>query len=923
MAASRRPAFRGRAGEREVLDGLLDGVRGGQSAVLVVRGEAGVGKTALLRYCARQASGFRVARIAGVESEMELPFAGLHQLCAPLLSRIGELPVPQQDALRVAFGLASGAPPDRFLVALATLSLLAEVGGTRPLLCLVDDGQWLDGASAQVLGFVARRLHAESVLILVALREPAGEAQFVGVRDLVLEGLAEPDARALLTGAVPVRLDDDVRDRIVAETRGNPLALLELPRGMSAAELAGGFGLPDGGDLPGHIEEGYRRRLAELPPATQRLILLAAAEPTGDSALLWGAAQALGINREVAAPAAAEQLLDVGARVRFRHPLVRSAAYRAAAPEDRRAVHLALASATDPQLDPDRRVWHRAAAALEPDEDVASELERSAGRAQARGGLAAAAAFLARSVALTRDPARQTDRALAAAQANLHAGAFDDALRLLPAAEAGGPTELQRARADLLRGQIAFASRVGSDAPPLLLAAARRLETLDVGLARETYLDAWGAALFAGPLATAGGLAEVSLTAASAPPSEGRPRPADLLLDGLATLMTGGRAAAAPLLRRAVAAFRGDQASAEDNFRWGWLTTVPCNVLWDDDGWHALSARQLQLARDAGALARLPIDLTASAILAAWWGDFGRAGELVAETDAVTEATETGIAPYGALLLAALRGRESEASALIDATVRDAAAGGQGIGVQYAEWVAAILLNGLRRYDEALMSAGRASDEAPELFLSAWALPELIEACSRSGAPDVGAQALERLVEATAAAGTDWALGVEARSRALLLGSGGAEDAYREAIERLARTRLRPELARAHLVYGEWLRRQNRRADARERLRAAHDMFGQIGMEAFAERARHELLATGERVRRRRDEARHELTPQEAHIARLARDGRTNPEIGAQLYLSARTVEWHLRKVFTKLGVSSRKGLLDAMPPADHDAAPT
>jgi len=921
MAAARRPAFRGRASERVALDGLLEGARRGQSAVLVIRGEAGVGKTALLRYCARQASGFRVAQIVGVESEMELPFAGLHQLCAPLLGWLGALPPPQQDALRVAFGVASGAPPDRFLVALAALGLLSEVAGTRPLLCLVDDSQWLDGASAQVLGFVARRLHAESVLIVFAVREPTDERQFAGVPDLTLDGLAEPDARALLASAVPGRLDDRVRDRIVAETRGNPLALLELPRGMTAAELAGGFGLPDGGDLPRHIEEGYQRRLAELPAATQRLILLAAADPTGDSVLLWRAAQRLGIDREVAAPAAAAQLLEVGARVRFRHPLVRSAAYRAASPEDRRAVHLALATATDTQLDPDRRAWHLAAAARGPDEAVASELERSAGRAQARGGLAAAATILARSVALTRDVGRQTDRALAAAQASLYAGSFDEALALLPAAEADALDEFQHARAELVRGQIAFASGAGSDAPPLLLAAARRLEPLDVSLARETYLDAWGAALFAGPLATVGGLAEVSRAAGSAPALAGPPRPADLLLDGLATLAAGGRAAATPILRRAVAAFRGDGASAEDNFRWGWLTTVPCNVLWDDDGWHALNARQLRLARDAGALARLPIDLTASAVLAAWWGEFGRASELIAEIEAVTEATETRIAPYGALLLIALRGREAEATALIDATVRDAAAGGQGIGVQYAEWVAAILFNGLGRYEQALLAARRASDETPELFLSAWALPELIEASSRSGAPDVGAPALERLTEATAAAGTDWALGVEARSRALLREGEAAETAYREAIELLARTRLRPELARSHLLFGEWLRRENRRADARERLRAAHDMFGEIGMEAFAERARHELLATGERVRKRRDDTRDELTPQEAHIARLARDGCTNPEIGAQLYISARTVEWHLRKVFTKLGVSSRKGLHDALPPTNRDSA--
>ena len=922
MAAQRPPAFRDRTSERQVLDRLLEKVRGGESAVLVTRGEPGVGKTALLRYCARQAGGFRVAQIAGVESEMELPFAGLHQLCAPMLDRLGALPEPQRHAMSVAFGLSSGDSPGGFRVALAALGLLAEVAVERPLLCLVDDAQWLDGPSAQVLGFVARRLLAESVMIVFAVRKPNNDRQLVGLPELQLEGLPDHDARALLEAVVPGRLDDRVRDRIVAETRGNPLALLELPRGMTAAELSGGFAVPDPGDLRGQIEEHYVQRHGLLPEATQRLMLLAAADPTGDATLLWRAAQTLGIEREAAVPAETQDLLEIGVRVRFRHPLVRSAVYRVAPQEDRQAVHLALAAATDPQLDPDSRAWHLASAAPGPDEDVASELERSAGRAHARGGLAAAAAFLERSVSLTRDPARRADRALAAAQANLHAGAFDAALGLMPAAEAAALDEFQRARAELLRGQIAFASSVGSDAPPLLLKAAKRLEPLDPELARETYLDAWGAALFAGRLATAGGLLEVSRAARSAPQPPHPPRPSDLLLDGLAALITEGPTTAAPMLRRAASAFAAEEVPPQENFRWGWLTTVPCNVLWDDETWHAINARQLQLARDAGALARLPIDLTASAIVVAWRGDFARAAEVIAETDAVTEATQTRIAPYGAMLLAALRGREPEAQALIRATINDATAGGQGIGVQFAQWVAAILFNGLGRYEQALAAAQQASQETPELFVGAWALPELIEATTRSGKPQLGASALERLAEATAAAGTDWGLGIAARSRALQSDGDAAEDSYGEAIERLSRTRLRPELARAHLLYGEWLRRKNRRVDAREQLRTAYDMLTATGMEAFAERARHELLATGETVRKRRDDTRDELTPQEAYIARLARDGRTNPEIGAQLYISARTVEWHLRKVFTKLEISSRKDLDDALPARGRDAAP-
>ncbi len=920
MAGFLSPGFRGRSSERAVLDRLLTNVRGGQSAVLVVRGEAGVGKSELLRYAARAATGFQVAQTAGVESEMELPFAGLHQLCAPMLDRLDALPEPQRQALGVAFGLSTGTPPDRFLVALAALSLLADVGAEQPLLCLVDDAQWLDGASAQVLGFVARRVLAERLAIVFAVREPSRERGLAGLPELALAGLAEEDARMVLATVVPGRLDDRVRDRIVAETHGNPLALLELPRGMTAAQLAGGFGVLAAQPLSGRIEERFRERLDRLTAEARRLLLVAAAEPIGDPLLVWRAAERLGLGVWSPAATEAEGLIEIGERVKFRHPLVRSAVYRSAAPEERRAVHLALADVTDPEIDADRRAWHLASAAAGPDEQIALELEHSAGRAQARGGLAAAAAFLQRSVALTRDPTQRADRALAAAGANLHAGAFDPAVGLLAAAEAGPLDEMQGARVDLLRGQIAFASSVGNDAPPLLLRAARRLEPLDGVLARETYLDAWGAALFAGRLATAGGLVEVSRAARSGPPAPDPPRPSDLLLAGLATLVTDGRAAAAPMLGRASRAFAAETPAA-DNLRWGWLTTVPANVLWDDETWHALNVRQVELARDAGALARLPIDLTASTVLLVLYGDFARAASAIAETDAVTEATQTRIAPYGAMLLAGFRGREAEAGALIQAAIDEAVAGGQGIGVQYAHWVAAILANGLARYDEARAAAEQVVGDTPALFLPAWALPELIEASVRTGDLDRAADALEHLAEATAAGGTDWALGIEARSRALLREGDAADALYREAIDRLGRTRLRPDLARAHLLHGEWLRREGRRAEAREQLRIAHEMLAGIGMEAFADRARRELLVTGERVRRRNAETRDELTPQEEQIARLARDGLSNPEIGARLFLSPRTVEWHLHKVFAKLGISSRKGLHEALPSADQTNA--
>jgi DNA-binding CsgD family transcriptional regulator len=593
----------------------------------------------------------------------------------------------------------------------------------------------------------------------------------------------------------------------------------------------------------------------------------------------------------------------------FRHPLVRSAVYGAARLNERRDVHRALAEATDPEVDPDRRAWHRAQAAATPDEEVACELERSAGRAQARGGLAAAAAFLERSITLTVDPARRVDRALAAARASLYAGAFDEALRLVPVAEAGSPDELQQAQAELLRGQIAFSSNIGSDAPPLLLSAARRLERFDVDLARETYLDAWGAAWFAGSLATAGDLLEVSRAARSAPPSTHPLQPFDLLLDGLALLITEGRAAAAAALRHASSAFIAAETPADNSFRWTALPPIPSYVLWDDESWYAINARQLGLAREAGALARLPMGLITGAVIDAWSGEFAKAAEATAEAETIVEATGTRLAPYAAMLLAALQGREADGLTLLESAINDAAAVGQGFAVQWGEFVKAILFNGLGRYDEALVAAQRASDDTPELFISSWALAELIEAASRSGAPRHAASALERLTEDTAVAGTDWGLGIAARSRALLTDGDAAESLYREAIERLGRTRLAPELARAHLLYGEWLRREHRRLDAREQLRTAHELFVDLGVEAFAERARVELGATGERARKRTVDTRDKLTPQETQIARLAAEGHTNREIAARLFISVSTVEYHLRKAFRKLAVESRTQL--------------
>ncbi|HEV2260305.1 MAG TPA: AAA family ATPase [Streptosporangiaceae bacterium] len=911
-----------RGSERATLDRLIEAVQAGQSRALVVRGDPGVGKTVLLEYLAGGAtrSGCEVRRATGVQSEMELAFAGLHQLCAPLLSRAEGLPVPQRDALRIALGLSTGPPPDRFLVGLAVLSLLSEAAGERPLICLIDNEQWLDQGSAQALGFVARRLAADPVGLVFAARVPGEE--LAGLPELQVEGLGRSDAQALLDSALTGPLDARVRDLIVAETQGNPLALLELPRGLTSAELAGGFGLPDAVSLPGRIEDSYARQLEALPDQTRRLLLLAAADPSGDRSLVWRAARRLGIPAGAAAPAVAAGLVNFGAPVRFRHPLARAAAYRLASAAERQEGHRVLAEVTDPQTDPDRRAWHRAQAAPGPDEDVAVELENSAGRAQARGGLAAAAAFLDQAVLLTADPARHAERALAAAQASMQAGAFGKALELLVTTETGPLDELQKARVDLLRGQIAFASGPGSDAPPLLLKAARRLEPLNLDLARETYLSAWMAALFAGSLGGPVDLLRVSRAVRALPPLTGPPRPVDSILDGLARLVTDGPAAAATKLRHAARAFAGADITTEERLRWGSIAHAAASAVWDDDTWRDLLTRQVRLAREAGALDQLPVDLGVLSISAAWRGDFAGATSLIAESEAVCEATGSRAAPYAAMLLTCLRGDQDQAIPLIEATIAEATAGGQGLAVTYARWTAAILYNGLGRYGEALAAARQASEDTPGLHASMWALPELIEAASRSGSTDMARDALARLAETTQASGTDFGLGIEARSRALVSDPRAAEARYREAIDRLGRTQLRPELARARLLYGEWLRREKRRSDARAQLRTAHEMLDAMGMAAFAKRAGRELRATGETVGRPAAEAPSMLTAQEFHIARLARDGRTNPEIGAELFLSARTVEWHLRNVFTKLGIGSRRELRVALARLAQDRQP-
>jgi DNA-binding CsgD family transcriptional regulator len=902
----------GRHRECGMLDGLLEDVRAGRSGALMVRGEAGIGKTALLEYAIGSASDLRVARAAGVESEMELPFAALHQLCAPMLDQLDRLPEPQRDALRITFGLSAGPAADRLFVGLAVLSLLSEAASERPLVCVVDDAHWLDQASAQALGFVARRLLAESVVVLIGTREPSDD--FRGLPELAVGALPDHDARALLGSVVPWPLDERVLERIVAETHGNPLALLELPRGLSPAELAGGFGLPGALSLSSRIEQKFLRLLAELPEETQRLLVVAAAEPAGDPTLLWHAAARLGIESAALAPAETAGLLKLETQVRFRHPLVRSAVYQAASPSERQAVHAALAEVTDPDTDPDRRAWHRAQAAPVPDEEVAAELERSADRAQARGGVAAAAAFLARAAELTPDPAGRGRRALAAAQAKFDAAASDSALELLATAELAPLDELQRARLERVRAQIAFNRTRGRNAPALLLDAARRLEPLDVEMARETYLEAVAAAMFAGRLGGKPSIREAA-EAALAAPSPPRPRHAiDLLLDGLATRLTDGYAAGVLPLRTALDAFRNVEELSASDVRWLWLACRLAQDLWDDELWYVLATNGVRVARETGALSVLPIALTYRAALHVHEGAFARAAALIDEVDAITVAIDMAPVKYGAVMLAAWRGDEAEGLGLIEELTVGVRERGEGMALGINEWAAALLYNANGHYAEALAAAQRGR-EHDDVGLFAWSLVEVIEAGVRSDATDASSDALDCLRTRTQASGTEWALGIEAYSRALLSDRRDAEPLYREAVERLERCRGMIHSTRARLLYGEWLRRENRRTDAREQLRVAYERFSRIGAKAFAERARGELLATGETVRKRRVDTRDDLTPQEKQIARLARDGLSNPDIGARLFLSPRTVEYHLHKVFRKLGITSRTQLDSALPP--------
>jgi DNA-binding CsgD family transcriptional regulator len=907
-----RRMLRGRAEQCRTIDQLLDGIGGGRSFALVIRGEPGVGKTALLDYAAERSSACWVARVGGVESGTELAYAGLAQLLGgQMLERAAPLPAPQRDALRRAFGLMDGPAPASYLVGLAALSLLSTVADEKPLVCVIDDVQWLDPESLAVLSFVARRLAAEPIAMLFGVREPGARQELDGLPELVLEGLAPNDARLLLDTVLPGGLDVQVRDRIVAETRGNPLALLELPRGLTPAELAGGFGLPETRELSSRIEDSFLRRVQSLPHETRRLLLVAAAEAVGDRAVIGRAAERLGLDTTALVPAKDVGLIELGAVVRFRHPLARSASYRAATPSERRHAHEALAAVTDPQRDPDRRAWHRARATTGPDEAAAGDLERSAARARTRGGVAAAAAFLERAAALSVEPARRGTRALAAAQLKFEAGDSEAAERLLSVVRASPIEALERAQADRLGAQIAYARTRGNDTPSLLSAAARRLEPLDLELARETHLEALWAAVRSGRFAKVDGVVE-SAQAATRPAAPEPARAIDLLFDAVLARLTDGYEPALPAVANALAAFRAEGFRRE-NIAWCWLACQLAMDVWDDRACEAIASGLARVARDRGGLAILPFALNYSAAHQLFLGEFGVTEQLVREAQAITAATRNVPLADFSILLAAWRGDRETTATLRAAVIEAGTRYGEGFAVEVAEWAMAVLHNGLGEHAAAAAAAERAY-ERDGLGFAVWVLPELIEAAARSGDRSTAESAFERLAERSRTSATAWARGVEAAARALVTDGHDAEDFYVEAIDQLAGSRVIVLHTRAQLNYGEWLRRENRHVDARPQLRAAHAAFDGMGARGFAERARRELFAMGETAGRRAGDTRDGLTPQEAQIARLARARLTNPDIAAQLYLSPRTVEYHLRNACSKLGISSERELADALP---------
>lgn len=904
----------GRASEQRRIAELIDAARHGHSGAVVIRGEAGIGKTALLVDASAQCPDFRVTRITGAESEMELAYAAIQLLCAPLKDFFDRLPVPQRGALNVALGLGAGDPPDRLLVGLAVLTLLAEAARERPTLCLVDDAQWIDVASLQALAIVARRAHADSVAMIFAARDDGADKELSGLPNLVLSGLHDRDAAALLSALVPGRIDGRMRETIIVEAGGNPLALQELHGTLSPEALAGGFGVAGASSRIDRIERTYGARFRELPTATKILLTVAAAEQARRPEWLWAAAEHLGVGASaVDAAEEAGLIAHKYGSIHFRHPLVRAAVYGSASAAERRRVHAALAAVVDGPAAGDYRAWHHAHATSTPDEGVADELERSAQRAYARGGVAASAAFLALSARLTPARDHRAERAIGAAYAKLDAGASTGALRLLTIAEASSDSKALGARIELLRAKIGFSTARRGDAAAQLLAAAKHLGDTDPVVARETYLEAITASILAGHLAEgqAHSALAVATAARDAPSAPSPPRAVDTLLDGLVVRLTEGLAPAAPLLKKAIQQYVQEEASGTADPRWHDVTHRVCIDLLDLDTYGFLVTRQVERLRGAGALSVLGLALQTYAGMHIDAGDFDQAATLLDESDVIIATTGSTLPGCIRAYLAAYRGDEQRCRELVHSTIESATGRGEGFDIIGAQCASAILHNGLCHYPEAL-AAARSGTRHDGVGMDGYMLAELVEAATRCGESTVAADASQQLLSRTEASGTttDTALGLAARSVALASDENpAAEASYRTAITHLERGTSAVYLARTHLVYGEWLRRLRRRADARIQLRLAYDMFTRMGAEGFAERARRELRATGEVVFAPRRTTTVDLTTQERQIAGLAQKGFTNPEIGGQLFLSPRTVEWHMGRIFVKLGIASRREL--------------
>jgi DNA-binding NarL/FixJ family response regulator len=920
----------GRRVERGRLDAFVAAVRSGQSQALVLRGEAGIGKSALMEHVAARAEGCRVLVGVGVQADTELAFAALHQVLSPLLGGVDRLPPPQRDAVKVAFGLLAAPPPDRFLVGLAVLNLLSHAASEEPILCLIDDEQWLDKASVHALAFVARRLEAEGVGIVFAGRR--SDPLLEKLPELVIEGLDEGEARLLLGLSLVGPLDPRFREQLLAETHGNPLALLELPRVVSPAEMAGGFALPSVMPLSDRIEESFRRRFESLPPETRRLLLIAAAEPTGSPPLLWRAAETLGVPRAALDAALDASLIDVDVRVLFRHPLVRSAVYRSALVSEQREVHRALAAVTDPGTDPDRRAWHRALATDGPDEEIARDLELSARQAQARGGLAAAAVFLERSAALTPEIGARASRLLAAARAKRDVGDLEVALGLISAAESGVASLACEAEMKRLRGQIAFDRRQLKDAVRLFTEAARLFEMFDPSAARETRGEALCAAVWAGDLHGTWGIQFAATAAAAAAPPTELVRPIDRVVAAFATRYTDGTAASAPLFARAVKAFLDLDVGPGQVDQWFWLVRSRISPMmlgletWDARSWHDLAARQVAVARELGAALHLQYGLHSLACVAAFMGELTAAEECASEARLIADVTDTPRLPYSEMVVAAYRGNAPEATRAIADILQEAQTWQVNVHLTFANWARALLNNALGHHDIA-RTAGLVAFEGIDVAFGPLVVPELAEAASRMGDRALLDKLDKWISEQAGAAPTQWARALAALIRALATYDDSADQSYREAIRCFADASQRLSAARAQLLYGEWLRRRHRSGDARHHLKQAHGAFVAMRSDAFAARALHELRGAGEPVLRPVPRRGIDLTAQELQIARLALDGLTNPEIGTRLFLSPRTVQYHLRKVFEKLGIRSRIQLtqvLDATPsdPARAEPAP-